>query len=146
MKNEPQIINILMLEDDPGDAELTREVLSMSKLKLNVTVVENGVEGLKFLKKEGEYKDARNIDLILLDLNMPKMNGREFLEKMKNDESINHIPVVILTTSEADEDIVKTYKLGASCYVTKPVGLDEFQKVVKALEGFWFTVVKYPNK
>jgi chemotaxis family two-component system response regulator Rcp1 len=146
MKNEPQIVNILMLEDDPGDAELTREVLSMSKVKLNITVVENGVEGLKYLKKEGEYKDARNVDLILLDLNMPKMNGRDFLGKMKKDNNFNHIPVVVLTTSQADEDIVKTYKLGASCYVTKPVGLDEFQKVVGALENFWFTVVKYPSK
>jgi chemotaxis family two-component system response regulator Rcp1 len=135
-----------MLEDDPGDAELTREVLSMSKVKLNITVVENGVEGLKYLKKEGEYKDARNVDLILLDLNMPKMNGRDFLGKMKKDNNFNHIPVVVLTTSQADEDIVKTYKLGASCYVTKPVGLDEFQKVVGALENFWFTVVKYPSK
>jgi len=144
MNEEMKLIEVLLVEDDPQDVEITKEVMELSKVKLNVNVVENGAEALLYLRKQGGYKAAIKPDLILLDLNMPKMNGREFLEEMKRDDDLRLIPVVILTTSKADEDIVKTYKLGASCYVTKPVGLDQFQKVVQAVDSFWFTVVKYP--
>lgn len=139
-----KLIEVLLVEDDPQDVEITKEVMELSKVKLNVNVVGNGAEALDYLRKEDGYEHAIKPDLILLDLNMPKMNGREFLEEMKKDEQLKLIPVVVLTTSKAEEDIVKTYKLGASCYVTKPVGLDQFQKVVQAVDSFWFTVVKYP--
>ncbi len=144
MEQNLKLIEVLLVEDDPQDVEITKEVMELSKVKLKVNVVENGADALTYLKREKPFENAIRPDLILLDLNMPKMNGKEFLEEMKKDQSLRLIPVVILTTSEADEDIVKTYKLGASCYVTKPVGLDQFQKVVQAVDSFWFTVVKYP--
>lgn len=144
MEHVLKLIEVLLVEDDPQDVEITKEVMDLSKVKLKVNVVGNGAEALAYLRREDPYKDSTRPDLILLDLNMPKMNGREFLEEMKKDQSLRLIPVVILTTSEADEDIVKTYEMGASCYVTKPVGLDQFQKVVQAVDNFWFTVVKYP--
>lgn len=146
MEKQLKLIEVLLVEDDPQDVEITKEVMEMSKVKLNVNVVGNGAEALAYLKREGKYEKSSKPDLILLDLNMPKMNGREFLAEMKKDDKINMIPVVVLTTSKAEEDIVKSYKLGASCYVTKPVGLDQFQKVVQAVDSFWFTVVKYPPK
>lgn len=144
MEQNLKLIEVLLVEDDPQDVEITKEVMELSKVKLNVSVVGNGAEALAFLRKESPFKNAIRPDLILLDLNMPKMNGKEFLEEIKKDDNLRLIPVVILTTSKADEDIVKTYKLGASCYVTKPVGLEQFQKVVHAVDSFWFTVVKYP--
>lgn len=146
MEEKLRLIEVLLIEDDPQDVEITREVMEMSKVKLKVNVVGNGAEGLAYLRKQSPYEDKNLPDLILLDLNMPKMNGREFLKEMKQDNTINMVPVVVLTTSKAEEDIVKSYKLGASCYVTKPVGLDQFQKVVQAVDSFWFTVVKYPPK
>ena len=148
MSEQKQInpIEVLLVEDDPGDVELTREVLAMTKVRLNLSVVDDGVETLRFLRNEGEYQNAPRPDLILLDLNMPKKDGRETLEEIKATPSLKHIPVVILTTSNADEDIVKSYASGASCYITKPVGLDQFTKVVKAVEGFWLSVVKYPPR
>ena len=145
MENQAKLIEVLLVEDDPQDVEITKEVMELSKVRLNVNVVENGAEALAFLRKESPFENAIRPDLILLDLNMPKMNGKEFLEEMKKDDNLRLIPVVILTTSKAEEDIVKTYKLGASCYVTKPVGLEQFQKVVQAVDNFWFTVVKYPS-
>ncbi len=146
MKEDLKRIEVLLVEDDPQDVEITKELMELSKVRLNVNVVGNGAEALSYLRKENEFANSMRPDLILLDLNMPKMNGREFLHEIKKDDSLCMIPVVILTTSKADEDIVKTYKLGASCYVTKPVGLDQFQKVVQAVDNFWFTVVKYPPK
>lgn len=146
MSENLKLIEVLLVEDDPQDVEITKEVMELSKVKLNINVVSNGAEALSYLRKEDGFDNAVRPDLILLDLNMPKMNGREFLEEVKKDESLKVIPVVVLTTSKADEDIVKTYMLGASCYVTKPVGLEQFQKVVHAVENFWFTVVKYPPK
>lgn len=137
-------INLLLVDDDPGDVELTLEVMDLSKLKLNIDVVVDGVEALEYLHKTGKYAEANTPDLILLDLNMPRKNGREVLDYIKNHDELKRIPVVILTTSSREEDVVKTYMLGASCYITKPVGLDEFQKVVKAFDEFWFTVVKFP--
>jgi two-component system response regulator len=139
-------LQILLVEDDPGDVELTRESLSDSKLAINISVAGDGVEAMAFLRKEGEYSTAVTPDLILLDLNMPRKDGREVLAEIKADDSLKMIPVVILTTSSAETDIVKSYDLGANCYVTKPVGFDQFTKVVDAIEGFWFTVVKLPTK
>ena len=108
-------------------------------------VASDGVEALAFLRREGKYADAPRPDLILLDLNMPRMDGRTFLVEMRADEKLKSIPVVVLTTSQTDEDIFKSYQLGANCYVTKPVGLDEFTKVVNAIEEFWFTIVRLPR-
>ena len=142
--NQPKQINLLLVDDDPGDVELTLEIMDLSKLKLDIQVVSDGVEALEYLNRTGDYTEASTPDLILLDLNMPRKNGREVLDYIKKDEDLKKIPVVVLTTSSSEEDIEKTYNLGASCYITKPVGLEEFQKVVKAFDEFWFTVVKYP--
>ena len=145
-RDELKSIEILLVEDDPGDVELTLEVMEKSKIRINMNVVEDGVKAIEYLRKEGEYKDKTKPDLILLDLNMPRKDGRETLHDIKNDPELKRIPVVILTTSNAHEDIVKTYTEGCSCYVTKPVGLEEFSRVVQAIDNFWFTVVKYPPK
>ncbi len=139
-------IEVLLVEDDPGDVELMTEVMSKARLKIKMNAVSDGVKALAYLRREGEYADSTRPDLILLDLNMPGKDGREVLREIKNEESLRSIPVVILTTSDADEDVVKTYTLGASCYVTKPVGLEQFAKVVESLEDFWFTVVKFPPR
>ena len=139
-------IEILLVEDDPGDVDLTQEVLEEAKVMLNLNVVEDGVKAMEYLRKEGEYAGAVRPDLVLLDLNMPRKNGREVLAEMKSDEHLKRIPVVILTTSDSERDIMETYGLGANCYVTKPVGLDQFADIVKYIEGFWLTVVKLPPK
>ena len=139
-------IEVLLVEDDPGDVELTQESLIESKLKINLTVVNDGVEALDYLRKQNGYANAARPDLILLDLNMPKMDGREVLSKLKENDSLQSIPVVVLTTSDAEEDILKSYGLGCNCYVAKPVGLDQFLKVIQIIEGFWFTVVKLPSR
>ena len=138
-------IEVLLVDDDPEDVDLTVEVLRMDRMKLNISVVHDGIEALRFLRKEEPFQQAKTPNLILLDLNMPRMDGRETLEEIKCDEVLKMIPVVILTTSSSDEDIIKTYMTGASCYITKPVGLQEFNKVVKAIEDFWFTIVKFPE-
>ena len=138
-------INVLLVEDDPEDVDLTMEVMDNSKLKINIDVVEDGVKALEYLHKDNEFSNAPRPDIILLDLNMPRKDGREVLLEIKDDENLKSIPVVVLTTSEADEDIVRSYTTGASCYITKPVGLNEFKKVVKSLEEFWFTIVKFPS-
>ena len=140
-----QPIEILLIEDDPGDVELTTESLEDSKLKINMNVVDDGVKALDYLHHQGEYVDATKPDLIFLDLNMPKKDGREVLSEIKHDEDLKTIPVVVLTTSEAEEDVYKSYGLGANCYVTKPVGLDQFTKVIHSIEHFWFTIVKLPS-
>jgi len=139
-------IHLLLVEDDKGDAELMTEVMKDTKIRVALNRVEDGEEAMKYLRKEGEYADAVRPDLILLDLNMPKKDGREVLNAIKNDEDLKVIPVVVLTTSDADEDILKTYALGASCYVKKPLGLEQFSKLVESIEHFWFTVVTYPPK
>ena len=141
----PKFVNILMVEDDPGDALLTRKALSNGKVYNSLSVVGDGEEAFEFLHKKGKYADAVRPDLILLDLNMPRMDGREFLEKVKLDENLRQIPVVVLTTSDADKDIVKTYDLQASCYITKPVDLMKFTEVVKSLKNFWLSVVRFPE-
>ena len=137
-------IEILMVEDNPGDVRLTVEALKETKLNNNLTIVKNGVEALAYLRREGDYADAPRPDLILLDLNLPKKDGREVLMEIKADEDLGRIPVVILTTSQAEEDILRTYDLHANCYVSKPVDLEQFTQVVQSIEFFWLTIVKLP--
>jgi two-component system response regulator len=139
-----QPIEILLVEDSPADVDLTKEALDDAKVVNNLNVVEDGVEALRFLRREGEYADAPHPDLILLDLNLPKKDGREVLQEIKADEVLRRVPVVILTTSEAEQDILRSYDLHANCYVTKPVDLDQFVRVVKSIEDFWLTIVKLP--
>ncbi len=138
-------VEILLVEDNPGDVRLTIEGLKEGKVKNNLHVVGDGVEALAFLRKEGKYGDVVCPDLILLDWNLPKKNGREVLEEIKEDEVLRHIPVVVLTTSKAEQDILKAYSLHANCYITKPVDLDQFIAVVESIEDFWFTIVKLPR-
>jgi two-component system, chemotaxis family, response regulator Rcp1 len=138
------IVNILLVEDSPTDIDLTREGLEMGKLTNNLKVIENGVDALAYLRREGEYSDAVRPDLVLLDLNLPGKDGRELLEDIKNDPDLMSIPVVILTSSKAEEDIARTYKLHANCYVTKPVNFSRFVEVVRGIEDFWFSIVKLP--
>ncbi|HKJ32551.1 MAG TPA: response regulator [Balneolales bacterium] len=142
--NRPVII--LLIEDNEADVRLTKEGIKEAKILNNLYVVKDGVEAMEFLKRDGQYTDAPAPDLILLDLNLPKKDGREVLEDIKEDPDLKQIPVVILTTSEAERDILKSYKLHANCYVTKPIGLNQFVDVIKAIEGFWLTIVKLPNK
>jgi CheY-like chemotaxis protein len=137
-------IEILLVEDNPGDIQLTRIALEDNKMNINLSVAEDGVEALEFLRKEGKYTDAPHPDLVLLDLNLPKKDGREVLAQMKADPVFKRIPVVILTTSQAEEDVLKAYNLCANCYITKPVDLDQFVKIVRSIESFWFTIVKLP--
>jgi chemotaxis family two-component system response regulator Rcp1 len=137
-------IEILLVEDNEGDVRLTREALKENKIRNNLNVVTDGVEAMDFLCRQGKHAEAPHPDLILLDLNLPKKDGREVLADIKSDEDLKRIPVVILTTSKAEEDIIKTYNLHANCYVTKPVGFEEFAMVVRSIEDFWLTVVKLP--
>ena len=138
------LVEILMVEDNPGDVRLTREALKESKVRNKMHVVGDGVEALAFLRHEGQYADAPHPDIILLDLNLPRKNGREVLAEIKEDPDLKRIPVVILTISQAEEDILKTYNLHANCYITKPVDLDQFIKVVKSIKDFWFSIVRLP--
>jgi len=137
-------IEILLVEDNPGDIQLTRIALEDNKMSVNLNVVEDGVEALAFLKKEGQYINAPHPDLILLDLNLPRKDGREVLAEMKADPILKRVPVVILTTSQAEEDVLKAYNLCANCYINKPVDFDRFVKIVRSIENFWFTIVKLP--
>lgn len=143
-KSDVQGIEILLVEDNPGDVRLTREALKDGKIVNNLHVAEDGVDALAFLRREGKYHNAVRPELILLDLNLPKKDGREVLAEIKADEALKRIPVVVLTSSAAEQDIVKSYNLHANCYVTKPVDLDQFINVVKSIEHFWLTVVKLP--
>ena len=137
-------IDILLVEDNPGDVRLTREALREGKIRNNLHVARDGVEALAFLRREGGHADAPRPDVILLDLNLPRKSGREVLSEVKQDPALRQIPVVVLTSSEAEEDIVRAYDLHANCYISKPVDLDQFITVVKSIEDFWFTVVKLP--
>ncbi|MBC8252864.1 MAG: response regulator [Ardenticatenia bacterium] len=137
-------VQILLADDNPADVRLTVEALKEGKVRNKLHVVQDGVEAMAFLRQQGKYSDAPRPDVILLDLNMPKKDGREVLAEVKADPDLRRIPVVILTVSQAEEDIVKTYDLHANCYITKPVDLDQFLKVVKSIEGFWLNIVKLP--
>jgi len=137
-------VDILLVEDSAGDVRLTKEAFKESKLRNNLYVVGDGEEAMSFLRREGQYADAFRPDLMLLDLNLPKKDGREVLAEVKSDDNLKRIPVVILTVSKAEEDIMKSYNLHANCYITKPIDMEQFIKVVKSIEEFWFTIVKLP--
>lgn len=137
-------VEILLVEDNPGDVRLTREALKEGKVLNNLHVVNDGVEAIAFLRRKGKYASAVRPDIMLLDLNLPKKDGREVLAEIKDDPDLKRIPVVILTVSSAEEDIIKTYNLHANCYITKPVDLERFLEVVKAIEDFWLVIVKLP--
>lgn len=137
-------IEILLVEDSPSDVDLTREALEESKIVNHLSVVGDGAEALEFLRRRGPYGDAPHPDAILLDLNLPRMGGREVLSEIKSDPKLRRIPVVILTTSAAEQDILSSYDLHANCYVTKPIDLDAFIKVVRSIEDFWLAIVRLP--
>ena len=139
-------IEILLVEDDAGDIELTREAMLDSKITVNLHVVEDGIQALAYLRKQADYADAVTPDLILLDLNLPRKDGREVLWEVKSDAELKRLPVIVLTTSDTDEDIIRSYDLGVNCYVQKPVGMAEFIRIVQVLEDFWFTIVKLPHR
>lgn len=139
-----QPIQILLVEDNPGDVRLTREALKESKMHNTLHVAADGVEALRFLRGEGPYADVPRPDIILLDLNLPRKDGREVLAEIKADESLRRIPVVILTTSDDEHDILRSYDLHANCYITKPLDLRQFAMIVKTIENFWFQIVKLP--
>jgi chemotaxis family two-component system response regulator Rcp1 len=138
-------IEILLVEDSTADVRLTIEALKDAKVRNKLSVVEDGVKAMAYLQKKGEYANATRPDLILLDLNLPKKSGREVLAEIKKDKDFKRIPVVILTVSRAEEDVLHSYNLHANCYITKPVDFDKFMEVVKSIESFWLTVVKLPN-
>jgi two-component system response regulator len=139
MKTNPaDPIEILLVEDSPTDALLAKEALGDSKLNNNLHIVPDGVEAMAFLRSEGKYVDSPRPTLILLDLNLPKMDGREVLAEVKADDKLKRIPVVVLTTSKSDDDVAQAYGLHANCYVVKPVNYDQFEEVVKSIENFWF--------
>jgi len=137
-------VDILMVEDNPGDVDLARIALEESKFKNRLHVVEDGVKAMAFLRRESPYTGASRPDLILLDLNLPRKDGREVLAEIKNDDSLKRIPVVILTTSKSEEDVIKSYNLHANCYITKPIDLNQFIHVVKSIESFWISIVVLP--
>lgn len=143
---EIRIIDILLVEDNPGDIRLTQEVLKEGKIKNKLSVVMDGEEAISFLKKIGKYKDVSTPDLILLDLNLPKKDGREVLAEIKSNPKFSSIPVVILTTSDAEKDVISSYASHANAFITKPVDFNQFVTVVRAIEDFWLTIVKLPKK
>jgi CheY-like chemotaxis protein len=138
-------IEILLVEDNPGDVRLTRESLYDAKIHNNMIVASDGLEAMACLRREGQYADTNRPDLILLDLNLPRMNGFEVLNAIKEDSHLKRIPVVVLTTSQAEQDIIQSYNLYANAYVTKPVDLEQFVKVLKSIEDFWLEIVRLPN-
>jgi chemotaxis family two-component system response regulator Rcp1 len=144
MVNENRPVEILLVEDNPGDERLTREALKEGKVYSNLHWVKDGVEAMEFLRRQGKHAGAPRPDIILLDLNLPKKDGREVLQDIKNDNELKRIPVVVLTTSKAEEDVLRTYNLHANCYVTKPVDLEKFIVVVRSIDVFWLTVVTLP--
>lgn len=138
-------IEILLVEDNPADVRLTQEALKEGKVRNNLFVARDGVEALEFLRRQGPHAQASKPDLILLDLNLPRKDGREVLADIKNDDNLRTIPVVVLTTSSAEADILKSYNLHANCYITKPVDLEQFVQVIKSIDDFWLTVVRLPS-
>jgi two-component system response regulator len=144
--HELEPANVLLVEDNEDDVELTLEALADSKVRMDIHVVSDGLAAMAFLRREGEYSQKPRPDLILLDLNLPLMDGREVLKAIREDPKLTDIPVVVLTTSEAEEDILKVYKLHANCYISKPVDFLQFTDIVKQIEGFWLQLVKLPRK
>jgi len=145
-KFEAAVVDILLVEDNPGDVRLTKEALKDAKVLNEIYVAKDGVEAMEFLHKQGSCAEAPTPDMILLDLNLPRKDGREVLAEIKKDPQLKHIPVIILTTSKAEEDIIRSYNLHANAYITKPVDLNRFVEIIRTLEEFWFTIVKLPPK
>ncbi len=141
-----KVIDILLVEDNPGDVRLAQEALKESKIRNKLFIVEDGVEAMQFLRQEGKYAAAPRPDLILLDLNLPRKSGREVLAEIKNAENLKRIPVVVLTVSRAEEDVIKCYNHHANCYITKPLDFNQFMEVTKSIEEFWLTIVRLPPK
>jgi two-component system response regulator len=141
-----QAAEILLVEDNMADVELTQYLMKQGKILVNLHVAVDGSKALAFLRREGQYADVPRPDLVLLDLNLPGKDGREVLAEMKSDPDLKTIPVVVLTTSQSEVDVLKSYNLGANCFITKPVGMEEFAKVVNSIEDFWFTIVRLPQK
>lgn len=146
LDDQSEAIEVLLVEDDPGDVLMTREAFEEHKLRNNLHVVSDGVEALSFLRQEGEYAEVPQPDLVLLDLNLPRMDGREVLAEIKADPQLRRTPVVVLTTSEAEEDVLRSYDLHANAYVAKPVDFERFIDVVRRIDSFFVTVVKLPNR
>jgi two-component system, chemotaxis family, response regulator Rcp1 len=144
MRSDARPIEILLVEDNPGDVRLTQEALREGRIRNRLSVVEDGEEAMRYLRREGEFAQAARPDVVILDLNLPRMNGREVLREMKGDPRLKSIPVVVLSSSEAEQDVVAAYDLHANCYVTKPVDLDQFVRAIQSIEHFWFTIVKLP--
>jgi two-component system, chemotaxis family, response regulator Rcp1 len=143
-RTSAQPLEVLLVEDSPGDVRLTQEALKDAKVHINLRVVRDGIDAMAFLMREGDYANAPRPDLILLDLNLPRKDGREVLKEIKENPELKSIPVVILTTSASEADILRSYLLHANCYITKPVNLDGFLTVVKSIDSFWLSVVKLP--
>jgi CheY-like chemotaxis protein len=141
-----ELAQILLVEDSPSDVELTIDAMGEAKVANEMSVVVDGVEAMAFLKREGGYKDAPRPDLVLLDLNLPRKSGAEVLAEIRADDQLRPIPVAVLTTSNAESDVLRSYELGANCFITKPVGLTQFLEVIHAIEGFWLTIVRLPPK
>ena len=145
MINKIKPVNVLLIEDNPGDIKLIRETFKENKFLAELTVITDGEEALNFLKRMGEFEYELHPDLILLDLNLPKLNGQEILSEIKQDDELKRIPVIVLTSSTEESDIYKSYNLNANCYIAKPVELDDFIKVIRSIENFWLTIVKLPG-
>lgn len=145
-RDEVRTAAILLVEDDPGDIRLTREMLKEAGVISELSVVENGIDALAYLRRTGQYTEAARPDIILLDLNLPKKDGREVLAEIKQDPELRRIPVIVLTTSHSAEDITRAYDLHANCYITKPLGLEQFGRVVRSIGDFWFSTVTLPPK
>jgi CheY-like chemotaxis protein len=145
MKKETKMVEILLVEDNPADVRLVREALKESKILNNLSVVEDGVEAMDFLRKKGKYASAPRPNLVLIELNLPRKNGREVLAEVKSDEKLKRIPVVIMTVSDDEKDIMLTYNSHANCYIKKPLNFDQFNKMVHTIENFWFTIVCLPS-
>lgn len=145
-QSQARPVEILLVEDNPGDVRLTVEALKEGKVRNHLSVAKDGVEALQFLRRTGAYANAVRPDIILLDLNLPKKSGRQVLEEIKADEDLRRIPVVVLTTSSAEEDVLRSYDLHVNCYITKPVDMEQFIQVVKAIDSFWFSIVTLPRE
>ncbi|HUW61427.1 MAG TPA: response regulator [Candidatus Bathyarchaeia archaeon] len=143
---EVRLVEILLVEDSPGDVRLTIEALKEAKVNNRLNVVGDGVEALEYLRRQGKYADAARPDVVLLDLNLPRKDGRKVLVEMKEDPDLKVIPIVVLTTSHAEEDVLKSYENHANCYITKPVDFQQFLRVVQSIEDFWLSVVRLPPK
>jgi len=146
MQSDAKDVDILLVEDNPADVRLTQESLKEVKMSNTLHVVEDGVEAMEFLRKEGKFVDAVRPDLVLLDLNLPRKDGREVLKEIKEDDDLKRIPVVVMTTSDDEQDVLRSYNLHANCYIKKPVDFNQFIAVVKAMDDFWLTIVRLPPK